>query len=462
MMVNEAQLSKDKQKLHQCFDEVSACYTELSTLKAWKNPMDNTPSIWGLSTGVSHTFNVDNSSAHTSNNFFYQTKDANWFENKKAATSLNKSSLKWSLNNDHFNNYGGAAMAKYNIGVDYHKKFSYMVVKDHTGKVLRSGQVNNSQSNVESFLRPFKDDSSAVLESCRNWCVMHDWLEDIVDEVILANPYKVKAIAEAKIKTDKIDATVLADLLRADLIPSCYIATREVRDLRSLLRERLYFVRLRTMTKNRITTIFDRYPEETRKQKAKTDLFGKAGRLQLEKINLRAPDRALIDRELNFIDLINEFIKEIEDVIGDNFRENKNAQLLKSLPGIGQFFAMLIDAEVGDISRFKTADKFAAYVGLVPSTYSSGGRIVNGHIIKSGNKYLRWAFVEAVIPAIVKDQELRFEYDQLRNRMNWNKAKVAMARKLLKIAYKCLKEQRKYKPLNKLELERKIIMRMSA
>ena len=254
---------------------------------------------------------------------------------------------------------------------------------------------------------------------------------------------------------------MLSDLLRADLVPQCYIAPREVRDLRSLLRERIFFVRLRTMTKNRITTIFDRYPEEVRKQKAQTDLFGKKGREQLQSIQLRVSDRAMIDRELNFIDLINVFIKEIEEVISEHFRESRNAKYLKSIPGIGQFFAMLIEAEVGDINRFKNAKKFAAYVGLVPSTYSSGGRTVNGRIIKRGNKLLRWAFVEAVVPAISSHEELRFEYDQLRKRMNWNKAKTAMARKLLTIAYKCLREKRNFKKLNKIELERKILMRAS-
>jgi len=352
-------------------------------------------------------------------------------------------------------NYGGTSMAKFNIGVDYHKKFSYMVVKDQQGNNLRSGQVANQRSSVASFLAPFTQDSKAVLESCRNWCVMHDWLEDIVDETILANPFKVKAIAEAKIKTDKIDANILADLLRADLIPSCHIAPREVRDRRGLLRERMFFVRLRTMTKNRISTIFDRYPEEVRKFKAQTDIFGKKGRLQLAEVEMRDPDRALIDRELNFIDLINEFIKETEEVIAENFKENENAKILKSIPGIGQFFAMLIDAEVDDINRFRNEKKFASFIGVVPSTYSSGGSTTHGRIIKGGNRLLRWAFVEAVVPAIAHDESLRMEYDHLRKRMNYNKAKVVMARKLSVIAYRCLKEKRMYKKLNKIELDYK-------
>ena len=362
---------------------------------------------------------------------------------------------KMDVANIHFINgcAGGAFMANYNIGVDYHKKFTYFVVKDSKGKVLKNGQVINRRESVEKFLAGFTEDSSAVLESCRNWCVMHDWLEDIVDEVVLANPYKVKAIAEAKIKTDKIDASILADLLRADLVPSCYVAPRSVRDMRNLLRERIYFVRMRTMTKNRITTVFDRYPEQKSKFKSWTDLFGIRGRKQLDSINISEADRAMIDRELNYIDIINTFIKEIEEIIRDNFKLSKNAQILKSIPGIGEFFAMLIDAEIGDISRFKNEKALACYAGLVPSTYSSGGITHHGRLIKHSNKLLRWAFVEAIVPAIRSDEKLRFDYDQLRSRMNWNKAKVAMARKLLTVSFHCLSKQQKYKKLNQLELE---------
>ena len=348
---------------------------------------------------------------------------------------------------------GGAYMSEYNIGVDYHKKFTYFVVKDSKGKVLKNGQLPNEKDRVADFLSPFKKDSSAVIESCRNWCVMHDWLEELVDEVVLANPYKVKAIAEAKIKTDKIDASVLADLLRADMVPTCYVAPREVRDMRNLLRERIFFVRMRTMAKNRIITIFDRYPEERKGLKLQTDIFGKSGRSQFDKVALREPDRALIDRELNYIDVVNIFIKEIEEVVEENFKESKNAKTLKTIPGIGKFFSMLIDAEIGTVGRFKNEKSLACYAGLVPSTYSSGGKTHQGRLIKRGNKLLRWAFVEAVAPAIRTDERLRFEYDLLRKRMNYNKAKVAIARKLLTIAYNCLKYKKNYKGMNKLELE---------
>jgi transposase len=98
----------------------------------------------------------------------------------------------------------------YHIGVDYHKAYSHMIVQDTAGKTLRSGRVRNDSRAVAGFLWPYCGNAHAVMEATRNWTVMFDWLEEICDEVVLAHPLKVKAIAETKIKTDKIDATVLA------------------------------------------------------------------------------------------------------------------------------------------------------------------------------------------------------------------------------------------------------------
>jgi transposase len=118
-------------------------------------------------------------------------------------------------------------------------------------------------------------------------------------------------------------------------------------------------------------------------------------------------------------------------------------KLLKTIPGIGEFFARLIDAEIDEIKRFRNAKKLAAYAGLVPSTYSSGGKTFHGKIIKQGNKWLRWAFVEAVAPALASDPQLRAQYEHLKSR-GVNKARVAIARKLLTIAFQILRDQRPY------------------
>jgi transposase len=104
----------------------------------------------------------------------------------------------------------------YYIGVDYHKAYSHFAVQDSSGKTLRSGRVRNDRQSVGHFLAPFSDNAHAVLETTRNWTVMYDWLDEICDDVVLAHPLKVKANAEAKIKTDKIDATILCICGRDD------------------------------------------------------------------------------------------------------------------------------------------------------------------------------------------------------------------------------------------------------
>jgi transposase len=330
----------------------------------------------------------------------------------------------------------------YHIGVDYHKSYSYLVVQDSAGKTLRSGRVKNDRQSLGSFLEHYRDNSHAVVEATRNWMVMYDWLDDICDDVVLAHPLKVKAIADAKIKTDKIDATVLAHLLRADLVPEAWAPGEKARELRIALRERMFYVRLRTMVKNRIVTVFDRYPEQTAQLKKLGDLFGEAGRQQLDALHVSDIDRIQIDRGLEFIGDIDSRIRQWEATIRAMTKTNGNVTLLKTIPGIGEFFARLIDAEIDDISRFRSK-KLTAYAGLVPSTYSSGGKTYQGKIIKQGNKWLRWAFVEAVAPAVATDPQLRAQYEHLKLK-GVNKARVAVARRLLTIAFQILRDQRCY------------------
>lgn len=354
---------------------------------------------------------------------------------------------------DDLNNGGSATVPyDYHIGVDYHKSYSHLVVQDSTGKTLRSGRVRNDRRSLAAFLDRYRDNSHAVVEATRNWMVVYDWLDDICDDVVLAHPLKVKAIAEAKIKNDKIDATVLAHLLRADLVPEAWAPSERAREVRVALRERMFYVRLRTMVKNRVVTVFDRYPEQTAQLRKLSDLFGKSGRQQLAALLVAPIDRIQIDRGLAFIDDINERIKQSEATIRTLTRQNANVKLLKTIPGIGEFFARLIDAEIDDIGRFRSAKKLAAYAGLVPSTYSSGGKTYHGRIIKQGNKWLRWAFVEAVAPAIAADPQLRAQYEHLKIR-GVNKARVAVARKLLTIAFQILRDQRPYERRGANEME---------
>lgn len=332
------------------------------------------------------------------------------------------------------------------IGVDYHRKFSYMTVVDEKGTIMREGIVNNSKEAVASFLARAQCDgnSAAVLEASRNWPVMYDWLEELVNEVHLAHPLKVKAIAEARIKTDKIDARVLAHLLRSDLLPEAYVASAQARQVRNVLRQRMFFVRMRTMVKNRVSGLLDRYPELSQQRPCK-DIFSQRGQSWLKQIQVKEADRRVLDEDLELFEALQERIAKSDSLVRELAQGDRRVKILKTIPGIGDFFSVLIAYEVDDIRRFASEKKFFSYIGIVPSTFSSGGRTFHGRLTKQGNKYLRWAIVEAIWPAIEADPDLRAYHEKVRIKKGANPAKIATARRLATIIYRVLYQNRPYK-----------------
>lgn len=336
-------------------------------------------------------------------------------------------------------------MWKY-VGVDYHRKYSYMAVMSEKGRMMLQGEVENSKEAVGKFLyrAGCKGESSAVLEATRNWTVMHDWLEGLVEEVHLAHPLKVKAIAEAKIKTDKIDAKVLADLLRADLLPEAYVASAEARKVRSILRQRMFYVRVRTMVKNRIFGILDKYPELSKGRPCK-EVFSKEGVKWLKGIEMKEIDREIIKEDMKLLEDLRGYISRSEKLVEELASEDWRVKLLRTIPGIGKFFGVLIAYEVDEIRRFRNEKKFYSYIGIIPSTFSSGGRTFHGRITKQGNKWLRWAMVEAVWPAVRKDGNLRRYYERIKEQKGANPAKIATARRIATIVYRVLSQRREYR-----------------
>lgn len=331
------------------------------------------------------------------------------------------------------------------IGVDNHKRFSYLSVMDEKGSIVKEGKVLNNKEYLIRFLKSCQDGKAeAVLEAGPNWTVMYDWLEEEIDSVKLAHPLKVKAIAEAKIKTDKIDARSLAHLLRADLIPTSYVPKLETRRIKNVLRQRMFFVRIQTMVKNRIQAILDRHPE-SQNNFLGTDLFGKQGKEYLSNCQLPSPDDKLLSEDLKFFSTLEKHIKASDSLVAKLSKKDKRVKHLRTIPGIGRFFSVLIASEIDDINRFPSAKKLCSYAGLVPSTHASGNRIFHGGITNCGNKFLRWALIEAVWPAIRKDTGLKFYYQRIRDRKGSNPAKVATARRILTIIYYILKEDRDYK-----------------
>jgi transposase len=327
-------------------------------------------------------------------------------------------------------------------GIDIHKKYSTYTMVDEQGNIMNQGKIDNS---IEAFKEVFREASGintkAVIESTCNWYYIHDLLEGMVDEVVIAHPLRTKAIASAKVKTDKIDATTLAQLLRADLIPRAYIAPPEIRDLRELLRYRASMVRIRTKVKNKIHAILIKNGINS----PFSDLFGKRGREWLKTIEVRTVYLLAINGYLQLIDFLDGQIKPVTREIDLMAKDNPHAKLLETIPGIGHYSAMLILGEVGDFSRFPSAKHLVSYAGLNPSVHSSGGITRYGRITKQGSSWLRWIMVEVASIASRHSPRLGRLHSRVAYKHGHNTANIAVAREILTICYYLIRKGESYK-----------------
>jgi transposase len=327
------------------------------------------------------------------------------------------------------------------VGVDSHKEKVQLTVVNEVGKIVGRHRVDTARDEIHRVLYQHDQPIKAVLEACYNWGPVYDWLDEISDHVTLAHPAKVRAIAEARIKTDKIDSAILAHLLRADLIPEAYAPNRSIRAVKRVLRQRLFLVRMRTMLKNRIHALLVQHSVERPEM---SDLYAGKGIKWLKSVVLPSPDGELLSEDLLLLETLNERIAASEGLIRNLSKDDEVVTWLASMPGIGNFFSVLIRYEIDNIERFSTPKKLASYTGLVPSTYSSGAHTYHGRITKQGNKWLRWAFIEAVSPAIRGSSSLRNFYNRIKQRRGTQEARVATARKLAEIVWHVLKECRCY------------------
>jgi len=328
------------------------------------------------------------------------------------------------------------------IGIDHHRQYSHITLLDEKGKELKYGRVGNLRSELDNFLSGIKE-VKAVVEAGRSSYTMVDVLDDMGIEVRIAHPKEVKAIAKAKIKTDRRDSWILAHLLRTDLIPEVYKRSRANRSYQRVLRQRAFYVGSLTRVKNRIQALLSQQAEEVQQEISRVkNLFGTKG----VGLSLPGGEKELIDALLKTYRHLDERRKETNGIVEKLYLEIPEAQLIHTVPGFGVFLSVLMAVEIADIGRFKDGGKFHSYAGVIPSTHSSGERTYHGKIIKEGNRWLRWAAVEAVWPGIRADFDLRCYYERLKKRKGANSAKVATARRLLTIIYRMLKENRPYIP----------------
>ena len=242
-----------------------------------------------------------------------------------------------------------------------------------------------------------------------------------------------RRIASARLKNDKVDAAILAQLLRADLLPEAWIAPPPVRQLRALLRHRVALVRLRTLLRNRIHAIVADHGHD----RPAGGYWTGPGRAWLAALALPVVSRELVEDDLGLIGALQERIDRLDWEIHQRARSDPRVKILTQLPGVGPFTALVILAEVGDISRFGSARKLASWAGLTPTVRGSDRVAHYGHISKEGSVWLRWVLCEAAQTA-KRSPQFAATFQAIAKRRGKKIATTAVARKLLTRAWHLL------------------------
>jgi transposase len=285
----------------------------------------------------------------------------------------------------------------------------------------------------------------AAIESMNGARFVHDRLELAGWQVEIADAQKVKGLAPLACKTDRIDAWVLAELCRRDLVPAIWLPDAAVRAERERARWRLHLVRHRSSLKQRVHAVLLTHGKPC----PVSDLFGVRGRQLLARLGLPQPWQGTIEASLRLIDELDREIGDCERELRRLGAEHRYVPLLCTVPGISWVLAYTIAAELGDIGRFATPRKLAGYSGLCPRVYQSGERDLRGPLAKQGPRYLRWALVEAATHACTHPT-YRGRYQRVKTRAGKQRgakvAQVDLARRLAEAIWHMLTRDQPFAP----------------
>lgn len=325
------------------------------------------------------------------------------------------------------------------IAIDIGKKNCVVCIMDSDGTIIDETTYPNTLADAESFAKQMIQQyghCTAVCESTGNlWIKTCQAFERNGIPVQLANPVKTRAIAEAKIKTDTVDARTLAHLLRSNLVARCYIASADIRDSRTLLRHRTNLVHDRTQVMNRIHSLLDKYDLSFERCK---NIFGVYGMKWLNQQHLASNnDDVMLYQCIRHIEFLNQEIKYIESKIAQDAINNEHVTILMSMTGINYFGAMMISSEIGDVSRFSTPKKMISWAGLCPSIHQSGNSLYHGKM-KEGNRKIKWMMIQAAISAARTDDRLRSVYSRVAKRHGHHIAITHVANKMMTIIWHML------------------------
>jgi len=331
------------------------------------------------------------------------------------------------------------------VGLDVHKREITACVLDSRGNKLKTCRFTLTRARLEAFANTTLTSSDHVaLEATTNCWAVAELLRPLVARVVVSNPMATKAIAQAKVKTDKVDAQVLAQLLRCDYLPDVWHPDKDTQRMRQLTGRRAALVQQRTAMRNRIHSVLAMRLIET-----PSSLFGKAGRQWLAQRlgsgELDAEAVLMIESDLALLDALAQQIDTFDQRLAELAWQDKRVQLLMTLPGVDVTVAESLLAALGDFTRFDTPQQAASYLGLVPSTRQSAAKCYHGPITKRGNVQARWMLVQAAQFVGRHPGPLGHFFRRLKARKNHNIAVVATARKLVIIAMHMLSKNEPYR-----------------
>ena len=316
----------------------------------------------------------------------------------------------------------------YYIGLDVHKRTIVTAIIDRKGKHLGGETLEATRPVLLALISRWgKPEATRIaLEASGSSAWVTYALLGAGYDVTAVHPRHVRAIAETKQKSDRLDAGKLAELLRLGALRGVKIPSEQERASRALVRQMRRLVTARTRAKNTVTSV----ATELGHVCPWTDAFGKSGRRWLAGLDLAPEYRLIVDQELEQIDLLTRQVAALEPQLAVAVQPNPLYALARTVPGVGPQLGAAIALEFGDLRRFRDAKAAASYSGLIPATFQSGESRRGGGITREGNPILRWALVQAAIQLVRLDPGAKERYVRLRNRIKRHKARVAIARHL--------------------------------
>jgi len=321
------------------------------------------------------------------------------------------------------------------VGVDLHQRFCYVTAVDASGQKLAQRSLANEAVTLQKWFSQLPEPRQVVVEACSFWPAFRRSLGPLGAGLVMVHPARVKAIAAARLKNDRVDSETLAHLSRCDLLPEAWMADEATRQLRLQVRLRVKLGRQRTRLKNLLQSVL--HQEGLRKPVS--DVFGKAGRRWLATAAMSPAARLNVDSYLELIDHLDTMLRQQERALGKLAQQDERARWLRTIPGIGAYSAMVILAELGEVSRFASKQALASYAGLVPRVRESAGKRHYGGITRAGSETLRWIMLQVAQVAVRKSPAARAYQQRLRQTKRPQVAKVALARKLLTCVWALLR-----------------------